>query len=257
MSSTHCVLYYSESSQYQSSLNTISDLFRLLQQRWKLNCTMIELSSLSPSEIEIIKSGVRSIPPQVRGRIVTSQGQVLPFSKTKNLNLKNTPLLVLYRDKTAVDVYPHVLGSKYYDVLNTLERILRLGPDDYLQLRGLLEDPIVKILSDFPEILGLGTSSLGSEVPVQTGIIDLLMKDREGRIMIVEIETAAGDIAVSQACRLAAGYSSLFNVPQDQIRKVIVCLKHSSTLADACKGAGVELFQLTLKPIQETSHHST
>jgi len=256
LSSTHCVLYYLEGSPYQSSLNTISDLFRLLQQRWKLNCTMVELSSLSPSEIERIKTDVRDITPQVRGRIVTSRGQVLPFSKTKNLNLKNTPLLVLYRDCRAVDVYPHVLGSKYYYVLSTLERILRLGPEDYLQFRGLLEEPIIKILSDFPEILGRGTKFLGSEVPAQTGIIDLLMKDAEGRILIVEVENFACDIAVSQVCRLAAGYSSLFNVPQDSVRKAIVCLKHTSTLPDTCRGAGVELFHLMLKPIQDTSHHS-
>ncbi len=238
-------------------MNTISGLLELLQDRWGIDCSMTESSSLSSSEIERLKTDIRSIPPQVRGRIVTSRGHILPFSKAKNLNLKNTPILVLYQEETAVDVYPHVLGSKYFDIDGALERMLEFGPDGYLQFRGLLEEPVVKILSDFPGILGRGVKSLGSEVSVSTGKVDLVMEEEDGEIIIVEVENYADDFAVGQVCRLAAGYSSQSGVPQDSIRKVIVCLDHSSTLPETCRGAGVELFRLALKPIVETVSRST
>lgn len=218
---------------------------------------MAESNSLAPSDVERLKTDIRGIPPQVRGRIVTSRGHVLPFSKTKNLNLKNTPILVLYREEAAIDVYPHILGSKYTDIHSTLERILRFGPDDYLQFRGLLEEPVVKILSDFPEILGKGVKSLGSEISVNTGKIDILMEDESGRIIVVEVENFGDDFAVGQVCRLAAGYSSQYSTPQDSIRKMIVCLDHSSTLPEACRGARVELFQLVLKSIVSTLSQPT
>jgi len=227
----------------------ISELLGALREKWGIECSMTESDLLSPSDVERLKTGIRGIPPQVRGRIVTSRGHILPFSKTKNLNLKNTPVLVLYREEAVIDVYPHILGSKYTDIPGALERILRYGPDEYLQFRGLLEEPVVKILSDFPEILGRGVKSLGSEISVNTGKIDILLEDECGRITVVEVENFADDFAVGQVCRLAAGYSSQYNTPQDSIRKVLVCLDHSSTLPDTCRGAGVELLRLVLKSI--------
>jgi hypothetical protein len=242
---------------HQDLVNTISGLFKLLRDKWGIDCSITELSSLSSSEIERLKTDIRSIPPQVRGRIVTSRGHVLPLSKSKNLNLKNTPILILYREETVVDVYPHVLGSKYFNMDDALERMLRFGPDDYLQLRGLLEEPMVKILSDFPSILGRGVKSLGSEISVSTGKIDLLMEEEDGGIIVVEAENYADDFAVGQVCRLATGYHSQFDFPQDSIRKVIVCLDHSSTLPETCRGAGVELFRLVLKPMVDAISRST
>ena len=188
---------------------------------------------------------------------MTSRGHILPFSKSKNLNLKNTPILVLYLGETAVDVYPHVLGSKYFDINSALRRMLTFGPDGYLQFRGLLEEPMVKILSDFPDIVGKGVKSLGSEISVNTGKIDLLMQEEDDEIIIVEVENFAEDFSVAQVCRLAAGYSSQFSVPQESLRKIIVCLAHSSTLPETCRGAGVELFQLVLKPMTGTASQTT
>lgn len=242
---------------YQDSVNTISELFRLLWDRWEISCSITELSSLSSSEVERLKIDIRSIQPQVRGRIVTSRGHILPFSKSKNLNLKNTPILVLYLGETAVDVYPHVLGSKYFDINNALGRMLTFGPNGYLQFRGLLEEPVVKILSDFPDIVGTGVKSLGSEISVNTGKIDLLMQEEDGKIIVVEVENYAEDFSVAQVCRLAAGYSSQFSVPPESLRKIIVCLSYSSTLPETCQGAGVELFQLVLKMMTGTTSQTT
>ena len=89
--------------------------------------------------------------------------------------------------------------------------------------------------------------SLGSEISVNTGKIDLLLQEEQGEIIIVEVENYADDFSVAQVCRLAAGYSSQFDVPQESLRKIIVCLAYSSTLPETCRGAGVELFQLVLE----------
>jgi len=115
-----------------------------------------------------------------------------------------------------------------------LRRIYRLGPDEYLQIRGLLERPIIQILSDFPDILEEEASFIDSEVQIPSGRIDLLMEDVEDRILVIEVENLADDFAVGQVCRLASGYSSKFDLPKDSIRKIIICLRYSSTLPDTC-----------------------
>ncbi len=243
------MLYYLENSTYDDSLSAISRIFKSLQEKWKIICSMRESSSLTSSETERLKAEIRNIPPQIRGRIVTSRGDVLPLSQAKNLNLTNTPILLVYQKGLVVDVYPHVLGSRRFNIVETLQRMLKLGPTEYLQFRGLLEEPLIKILTDFSEILGRGTRFLASEVPVQTGTIDLLMEDESGRIILVEVENYADDFAVGQVSRLATGYSAQSGVPQDSIRKTIVCIDFSSTMPHACRGAGIDLLRLTVEPV--------
>lgn len=118
-----------------------------------------------------------------------------------------------------------------------------------MQARGLLEEPIQKIVSDNPSLIEKEASFLASEVDTGAGVADLILKDREGYIMVVEIETHANDFSVGQVSRLASGYASKNNIPEEKVRKLILCLSYDRNLVDACSGSGIELYLLQTKRI--------
>jgi hypothetical protein len=241
------VFYFKENGQYTCDLKIIKKMLENISKKWMIEHHIIEASKLSSYDAQKIKRDIRSTLPQVRGKIVSSKNYLLPLSGTKNLNLNNTPILLIYENGASIDVYPHLLGTTYITIENILQRIIDYGPKEYLQVRGLLENPAQKILVDFPSILEPEMKCIGSNVDSEAGVIDILLRDKNGREVVVEIETNAKDSAVAQVCRLAIGYGIKFKIPLDRIRKVIVCYNYDKNLIKTCKGAGVELFQITTK----------
>jgi hypothetical protein len=185
---------------------------------------------------------IRSIPPQARGRIVSSKGKVLPLSGSKLLNVENTPIVVLRENERAANVFPHLLGTTYFDLQSSLDGILRFGPSEYLQSRGLLEDPIIKLVADNPELIEKSMSFVGSNIQLSGGSVDLVLRDREGTDVVVEVETVATDQAVGQVLRLARGYAE--QMGRKSVRKAIICAGFDSGLPLACKEAEIDLFRL-------------
>lgn len=243
-------LYYDRDATYSTDLQQVLDIMEKLKQTWQIEYNAFEAQNISAEESQKIETSIRSIPPQVRGKIVTSGNHILPLSKKKNLNLKNTPIIILKKKEISIAVFPHLLGTNYGKPLESLSRILKVGPDEYLEAKGLLEDPIVKILSDYPEALGTGTSFMNINVETDAGIIDILLKDELENHIVVEVETIAKDVAVAQVCRLAAGYAKSINLPFSKIRKAIVCIKYEGQLKVTCEGSEVELYQIELDRIK-------
>jgi hypothetical protein len=218
--------------------------------KWGVKVRFIDASRLSKDRLEGFKSAIRSIPPQVRGRIVSSGNYRLPLSNGRNLNLANTPIALIYNGSgEPIDVYPHLMGTFYMDVEEFMTRLLGEGPSGYFTTRGLLEDPLKKILADAPNMLEEGLEYVGCEAETPAGIIDLLLRDKEGRLLIVEVETTASDSAVSQVCRLASGYSKASGKPLDSMRKAVVCVNCGGSLVDTCRGAEVELYRVRCERI--------
>lgn len=243
------VLYYERNATYSERIPKIERLLEEIKRKWKVDYSPIEAHSLSPLQIDQLKNDIRSILPQMRGKIVSSQNRVLPLSKTKNPNLTNTPILLLFLENRPLNVFPHLLGTTYFDIETSLESIAEDGPQAYLAVKGLLEEPIQKILADDPEILEKGMKFLGVNVETESGIIDLLLQDSENKIALVEIETIASEPAVAQVSRLAIGYSSKAKISQNQIRKLIVCEQFNENVVSACQGANVELYKMAIKKI--------
>jgi len=241
------VLYYNKDAPYSARVQTIENTLEQIKHKWDVEFQLVEAESLSPSQVERLKDDIRSTLPQLRGKIVSSKSQVLPLSKTKNPNLTNTPILLLYQNDRSVNVFPHLLGTTYFDIESSLETIATNGPRAHIVARGLLENPIQKILADDPSILEEGMKFLGAEVEVEAGVIDTLLQDAKDRVVVVEIETKANETAVAQVCRLAASYSSTAKVAEDTMRKVIVCQQFEEKTVRACKGANVELYKLDMK----------
>ena len=243
------VLHYKEVATYVGEMVALREMLDTVSSQWGIRYEVSESSKLTDEEGELLMDKFRSIQPQIRGRIVTSKGKMLPISKSKRLNLDNTPILEVIRDGRAIDVYPHILGTRYFSINEFLEYALKFGLENYFQARGLLEEPVVKILSENPEILGAGVQFLGSEVDVGTGVADILFRDAEGRSIVVEVETIANDFAVGQVSRLAAGYTSKHNLDPKMVRKVIICQTSTKNLKEAAKGAGIELYYVGLNRI--------
>ncbi|MEM2226985.1 MAG: hypothetical protein QXW19_03285 [Candidatus Bathyarchaeia archaeon] len=243
------LILYSERAPYRDLLNALREASKMIRARWGMEIEEVESSRIGPDEAERIKSDMRSIPPHIRGRITSSGGRPLPLSGRKNLNLGNTPILLLYRGREPIDVYPHLLGASYFGVLEAIYRILELGPRFYAESRGILEDPISRIVRDRPEIIEEGLKFKGSNVDVGTGTADLIMEDRDGNPLVMEIETIAGEGAVAQVSRLALGYAQRFGVSKDTVRMGIICAGFDAKALRACESLGIELYQIIAKRI--------
>ncbi|MEM2941889.1 MAG: endonuclease NucS [Candidatus Bathyarchaeia archaeon] len=242
-------LYLGPDSSRSPRAQGLISLLEEIRKKWMMEYVVICTEQLSTENMNEIEREIRSIPPQVRGRIVSSRNHVLPLSRTKRLNLGNTPIILMRKNGLPVDVYPHLLGTKYYSPEDFLEKILRVGPVDYLEARGILEDPLVKIVADCPNSLEEGMTFLGADLQTDAGVIDALLKDRLENFVVVEAETRAKDSSVAQVCRLSAGYARSMNVPPDKIRKIVVCLSFEGQLAATCEGSNVELYRLEFKRV--------
>ncbi|UCE96148.1 MAG: DUF91 domain-containing protein [Candidatus Bathyarchaeota archaeon] len=242
-------LYLEENAPYMNRLKNIMILLEKIREKWKVNFSIVKTGALSLSQVEKIKNDIRAIPPQLRGKIVSARNKVLPLSKSKNLNTTNTPILILYYNKQPINVYPHMLGVTYFEMEQQLADIFENGPETHMSVKGLLEDPMQKILADNPSILEKGMKFKSVNEDVGFGIADVLLQDPSGKIVVVEIETNATEMAVAQVSRLAAGYTSQNKLSDEYVRKIILCQRFDEKTAKACQGANVELYQLTAEKI--------
>jgi hypothetical protein len=235
---------YFDSRIHDASRQALKTLLMQIQAKWGASFNLVDADTLTTRDVTRLKNEIRSIPPQVRGRIVSAQHRALPLSNNRHLNLTNTPILLLYQDAMPVTVYPNLLGSTYTNVTAALTQLLTTGLHAYLKARGLLEHPVTKILADFPEVIEPGMTYVDSEIEVGVGNIDVLLRDETGNDVVVEVEMRAADQALGQVSRLAAGLALLRGTSADSIRKVIVCLDHGENLDVACHGSNVELYRI-------------
>ncbi|MFQ6135176.1 MAG: endonuclease NucS domain-containing protein [Nitrososphaerales archaeon] len=249
MLSYSLTLYYKEKAPYADEIPPVKRMLEKISSRWRIPVEIIEAAGLSEDEADRLKMEFRDIQPQVRGRIVTSKDRVLPLSKRKNLNLNNTPILGVRREGRYIDVYPHLSGTYYFGIKSFLEVFLKWGPGNYLQAKGLLEEPIIKILSENPSLLGGVMRYVGTEVDVESGKPDIVFKDVDDRVVVVEVETHADDFAVGQVSRAAAGYASKYGLDPKEVRKAIVYQSAKSSLKAAALSAGIELYRLELRRV--------
>ncbi|WXG46563.1 MAG: endonuclease NucS domain-containing protein [Candidatus Atabeyarchaeum deiterrae] len=237
-------LYLKNSGAGGSSAGSAKDLLEKLKVKEETVTTIVvDALRLTDVDQEKIATDIRSIPPQVRGRVVSGGGMILALSGTKNLNFNNTPIL-LVRDNLdrPVAVFPHALEEKVESVEDHLSNALSLGVETALhQKRMPTEELLTQLISMEPSMVEEGARVLGCEYPTPTGRIDLLLVDKNGTPIVVEVEVTATEQAVGQVCKLAEGYMEL---TRKKARKAIICLKTKGMLRQSCKSAKVELYQL-------------
>ncbi|UCG45401.1 MAG: DUF91 domain-containing protein [Candidatus Bathyarchaeota archaeon] len=239
-------LYYDENAAYADKIPALVHLLENIRTKWQVDCHATKSQTLSSSQVEQLREDIRNTIPQLRGKIVSSRSKVLPLSKNKNPNLTNTPVLLLLHNEKPINVFPHLLGTTYSDIEPALQSIAEDGPKAHLAARGLLENPIQKILADDPATIESEMRFVGADVKVDSGVIDILLQDARNKFTVVEIETRAREIAVAQVCRLAASFASFRRLSADDVRKAIVCQQYDENVVESCKGANVELYAIGL-----------
>ncbi len=240
-------LLYEENTNYSNRFQEIVKHLEKVSVKWNVPYHLILASSLSQKQIEEIKTRIREVPPQVRGRVVSSDKFPLPLSASKQLNLKKTPIALLYDSEQIIDVYPHALGTAIFTIEDFLNQMIMLGPTGYANIRGLMEDPLIRLIRDDPSILEEGSVYLESKLLVDRGEIDILLRDKSGKYIVIEVETNASDSAVGQVCRLAFSYMKTKSLKEGEVRKAVVFRGCESGFIEAARGASVEAYQITLK----------
>jgi hypothetical protein len=253
------LLYIKDPDTKSQSFESLKSLLDRLQKKEEdFSVEIVNASSLTEAQKEKIAADIRAIPPQVRGRVVSGGGMTLALSRTKNLNFDNTPILLIRDDSDKpIAVFPHALEQKVENPEDHLRKALEIGIDASLhEKRVPTEELLTEIISTDPSIIEGGMKVLDREYPTPTGTIDLLLIDKNGAPVVVEVEVMATEQAVGQVCKLAEGYAELMrkeiSTDREQAnlmkaivaRKAIVCLRIKGKLRDACESANVELYQL-------------
>ncbi|WXG43985.1 MAG: endonuclease NucS domain-containing protein [Promethearchaeati archaeon SRVP18_Atabeyarchaeia-1] len=255
------ILYVKDSISAHSTFGNVLSALRDLEKKEKnIRVEVIDVSALTDVQRERITADIRTIPPQTRGRVVSGGGMTLALSGSKNLNLSNTPILVV-RDSSdrPVAVFPHALEEKVETVQQHLSKALEKGSEEALhETRFETEELLTELLSLAPSIIEEDLTVIGKEQSTPTGTIDLLLLDRNGTPVVAEVEVTATEQAVGQVCKLAEGYAEFLRQQADnkgskeregvKVRKAIVCIKIRGMIHQACRSAGVELYQVRAEP---------
>jgi len=237
------LVVYRNTVSYSDRMSSIVSILEDLKSLRGIGYSLREVSSLSVGEVVGLLAQIREIPPQNRGRIISTGGSILPLSHSKKLNVENTPILILYSGKSPSQVYPHMISKHYVSIEDGLGTILETGFSEKGD-ESLLEPVLQKLITRNPSVLEKGASLIGAEVNVQVGVADLILKGEDGKSIVIEIKVRADDSAIGQVSRIAEGYASTHNLQPNQIRKAIVCVDYVKTLIEACKGAKIELYVL-------------
>ncbi|UCF59430.1 MAG: hypothetical protein JSV15_03190, partial [Candidatus Bathyarchaeota archaeon] len=100
------VLYHDKDAAHASDIRVLANLLEKIKHKWEVDYRVVEAENLSSSQVERLKEEIRNTMPQLRGKIVTSRSKILPLSKSKNPNLMNTPILLLYHNERPINVFP-------------------------------------------------------------------------------------------------------------------------------------------------------
>lgn len=239
-------LYYDLEADYSSGLNKILDQLNALGANG-VSVSRCERKELSDKAITSVEDEIRKIKPQSHGSIVASRGKPMPLSRSKKLNLRNTPvILVKSSEGEPLYVFPCRMQEKQYDVNSGLEFLANNLSSLPSELPGEAEGGLIELLVNDPSIMEDGLKFQGTEIGVSTGKIDLLFRDKTGKLLLVEVERDASDHTVGQILRLSAGYENENDLQKGKVRAGIVCLRENNVLTGA-KRASIEVWKITQK----------
>ncbi|MHB8567889.1 MAG: endonuclease NucS domain-containing protein [Nitrososphaerales archaeon] len=227
---------------YDATLPELPEIFKKLEElggRGTL-VSRVERKSLTEKEEDLILDKIRKIKPQARGSIVTSGGKMLPLSGSKKLNLGNTPV-ILVETSAPIYVFPCRSGEKYYSLLEGLD-FLKTNLPRLPELPAEIEESLANLISNNPGLLEEGLQLVSRELDTSTGKYDLLLTDKDGVPLLIEVERLLTDQALGQILRLCAGYERDNNL--ERIRGAIVCLRAKETVLLGARRAGIEVFTI-------------
>jgi hypothetical protein len=236
------VLYYDGKSLYSDSIPEFTELLEAIKTRSGTEVEIVPRDKLTTEGESNLKSAIYRLQlhPQNRGDIVTSRGNMLPLSKSKKLNLGNTPILLIEDDGEPIDILPKRVQDHFTSVKTGLLEILEKGPVLDMNMLSAESLAISSVIKD-PRTLEDELNIIGNEIVVSTGKIDLLARDRKQRFVVIEFEREARDATIGQIIRLAAGLAEKEQVDASSIRKMVVCRRMNDNVKKAAKAMNIEV----------------
>jgi hypothetical protein len=218
------VLYYDIKSAYSDKISELIQLLHSIKTRHAIEFEEISRSGMTSESEGNLKNTLYKLQlhPEGRGEIVTKRGDMLPLTKRKNLNLANTPILLIEENGKLIDVLPKRIQGHFTSVHVGLGEILENGPQLRKAAPSAESLAVSRVIKD-PRIIEDGLEIIGQEVDVPAGKVDLLAKDRNHKFLLVEFEREASDGSVGQIIRLSASFAKQNKVSHGVVRKMIVC----------------------------------
>lgn len=236
------VLYYDGRSGYLAEIPELVQLLHSLKARWGIEFEEVPRERMTGESETSLKSVIYQLQlhPHRRGDIVTSQGDMLPLTQNKNLNIGNTPILLVEDDGKPLDVLPKRVQGLLTGVRAGLVEMLQNGPQFEKPIFSAENLAISRIVKD-PRVIEEGLEIVGQEVEVSAGKIDLLAKDRNQRLLVIEFKRQATDASIGQVIRLTASLAEREKVSPSVIRKMILCGRMNDHLRIAAKSVDIEV----------------
>ncbi len=217
-------LLFDIKSRYSDEIPELVQLLHSLRTQHGTEFEEISRDKATPESEREFKDAIYQLqlPPQGRGEIVTSRGNMLPLSKGKNLNLANTPILLIEENGKPVDVLPKRIQGHFTSVKAGLLEMLENGLQIGKAAPSAENLAITRVIKD-PRIIEDGLEIIGQEIDVPAGKIDLLAKDQNQRFLLIEFEREATDGCVGQIIRLSASFAKRNKLSHEAVRKMVVC----------------------------------
>lgn len=104
------------------------------------------------------------------------------------------------------------------------------------------EYQIEEILYVNPEMIEDGLTIIGRQHQTANGIIDLLAKDKDGTLVIIEVKVNAEHDAVSQIAKYFIYFKK--EVPDEKIRSILIAKNIPREVRDLCEFFNIEALSL-------------
>jgi hypothetical protein len=235
-------LYYDLKSVYPDKISELVQLLDSIRTQHAIEFEEIPRDKMTSESEGNLKNALYKLQlhPEGRGEIVTGRGNMLPLSKGKNLNLANTPILLIEENGKPVDVLPKRIQGHFTSVkaglLDMLENGLQIG-----KIVPSVENMAISRVIKDPRIIEDGLEIIGREIDVPAGKIDLLAKDQNQMYLVVEFEREATDECIGQIIRLSASFVKQNKLSSEAVRKMIVCGRAYDHYIDAAKSVSIEV----------------
>ncbi|VVB95651.1 Endonuclease NucS [uncultured archaeon] len=232
----------------QSPPEEIEHIRELLEEASKkhaIDYDIIDIATLAGEQKEQLLESIRIISRK-SGKSVVSKGKgALPISRSGQPG--NMGILVQLEDGKPKDVFPHVKNGKRIDCIMYLKGLVQAGSiQELMENESISEQDISRMITSLPELIEDGLAFMETEVEIEGGRIDAVFRDKNGNVLLVEIEQRSKDNATGQVQRFKIPYSEKFEVPPGNIRLGIVCTDIGESRLKACKSAGIEVYKLNL-----------
>ncbi|MBN2109608.1 MAG: DUF91 domain-containing protein [Methanosarcinaceae archaeon] len=220
-------------------------LLESVKKKHRVNYEIVNIEELADEDREELIESIRVISRKSGIGVVSKGSGALPISRNKRIGKQG--ILLLTEDGRPRSVYPHEVNKKRIDIASHLENMLRADDVSILaEQEHISEQDISHIISTFPELIEESLTFVDTEVEIGGGRIDAVFKSKHDEHLLIEIEIEARDNAIGQVQRFIT-YSERYGIPRNRIRLGIVCAKISESRLNACRGAGVEVYTLSLE----------